>query len=99
MSSSKKKEFSFIQELKKDRQQTNQYKKDIVHRLLEKCRKDIKIFNSMNKTNYTFECPMFLTGFPTYDVKEITLELNKELKKIGLSTTYKIPDTIFISWE
>jgi hypothetical protein len=72
--------------------------KKLVGMLLKDCFILIESCNLCGATETLYECPLFVNGHYNYDVKDIALELNKELKIHGFTTLFIKPRFIKISW-
>lgn len=90
---------SFIQELQHDRQPLINQNHEIVDNILQLCIKHIKMLNSTGYTNIIYEVPSFLLGYPLYKISDISILVNKKLKKMGMKTLYTEPNKIYISWK
>lgn len=88
-----------IKELKKDREFFSVNNQNIIDRIFELCIKHIKFLNSMGNTNYVYQVPMFLLGFPVYDINTVSLAVHKKLKKKGFETFMMDGSKIYISWK
>jgi hypothetical protein len=87
----------FLQELKKKRDSSDQTK-NIIKFMVENCIKNIRLVNSNNVTQYLYEVPSFLLGYPLYDIQDIATNVNSQLKKKGLKTIYTSPNKIYVTW-
>lgn len=97
--SPKKNNDNIIAFLKKER--ANKYddiEKNILNELYKICINTIKIINESNKTEYIYEVPSFIPDYPLYNIEDISIKLNKILKKKGFSTTYIPINKIYIKW-
>jgi len=61
-----------IKELKKDREFFSVNNQNIIDTIYDLCIKHIKFLNSMGNTNYVYQVPMFLLGFPVYDINTVS---------------------------
>ena len=89
---------SFLEELKSERISGTPMTHEITMLLLDRCLDTIKLINKIGNSHYTFEVPYIVFGYPEFNVNEITLMVNTELKKKGLKTMYLEPNRIYISW-
>lgn len=94
----KKKIPTIIDELKKDRETISNYQDDIVSIILDKCIQAIKVINSSSRTEFIYDVPMMITGYPLYDLSSISCIVNNKLKKKGFKTIYIQPNKIYINW-
>ena len=94
------KKSSFLDELEKDRESSKFTKiySEITNNIVDSCVSNIKSLNKLGKTEYTFEIPYILVGYPLYDISEVSLSVNKYLKKKGLKTIFIEPNKIYITW-
>lgn len=90
---------NFINELQKDRNFIISQNNDILTHITENCIKHIKIINSSGNTSCVYEVPLFLYGYPLYDVRIISKAVNNKIKKMGLKSLYHDPNKIYISWK
>lgn len=89
----------FLKQLHKERQFITNQNNEIIQFILDLCLKNIKMLNSSAITSFIYDVPVFLPGFPLYKIDEISIAVNKKLKKIGLKTLYIEPNKIYISWK
>lgn len=90
----------FLKFLKNERKNINVDKNDeLINLLYNNCLHQIKLTNSFNITSLVYECPYYTLGFPSYDIKSVTLEINKKLKAMGFTTIFTKPNKILISWK
>lgn len=87
-----------IDELTKEREKKDDILDRLVIALYKICLKEVKFENKAGVTNMTFEVPMLLMGYPVYNQEEVTLLLNKMLKKKGFKTIFYEPCRININW-
>ncbi len=88
-----------LKELKKERDFLNSNNQDIVNHVYNLCIKHIKFLNSLGNTNYIYEVPVILVGFPLYDLKTVSLSVFKKLKKAGFEVFIPSLGKIYISWK
>ena len=93
-----KKKPEFIEELKKNRNYIHTQNLDIVNFIYKSCIDCIRQVNTTGTTEYIFEVPAFLMGYPVYDLVNISGKVNLKLKKAGLKTSFFNPNKIYISW-
>lgn len=93
------KQENLIKDLKKERGYTLDQTKDIHKTLTDKCIDTVKILNGNGLTEYLYETPMMIFGYPIFDVVELSILVNKSLKKKGFKTFFVKPNKIFISWK
>lgn len=87
-----------IKELADDRIVNDHHTKKTIKIILEKCIKFIKMINKAGKTNCVYEIPCIVSGQPMYSIQQITLAVNKHLKKMNFNTTYINPNKLYITW-
>ena len=89
----------FLNELKEKRNYIDTQLNDIAHSITNMCINSIKLINTNGVTNFIYEVPPFLIGYPLYNIKHVSYSVNKKLKKLGLNTVFFKPNKIYISWE
>lgn len=94
-----KKPSKLMEELKKERQRLDSNNYKIVDFITETCLKNIKMINSSGRTSFIYEVPPFLLGFPVYDLSNVSISVNKKLKKLGFFTTFLEINKILIKWS
>lgn len=90
---------NFINELSKERNTVTKYNNEILDNITDLCVKNIKLLNNRGTTEFIYEVPTFLLGYPLYDIDDMSHSVNKKLKKLGLYTIYNKPNQIYISWK
>ena len=93
-----KKKPDLIVELKKQRNFIDNQNKQIIKKILEVCIVSIKNINLTGTTEYVYEVPAFIIGFPLYDISGVTGLVSLELKRKGFKTTFIHPNKIHILW-
>ena len=88
---------SLKKELKKDRDVNDNFK-NIYKYIYNDCIKAIKYANSTFITETTYQVPMFLLGYPLYDVDKICSKLYNKLKNEGLSVKFLDKNILYIKW-
>ena len=53
----------------------------------------------MGNTNYIYQVPLLLVGFPVYDINIISVAVYKKLKTKGFETLLMEKNRIYISWK
>src|SRR4029078_5638731 len=89
----------FLKQLKKDRSYLDDQKKEIVKKIITVTLASIKNINLTGATELIYEVPLFLVGFPLYDVITISGLVSIDLKKMGFRTTFLHPNKIHILWN
>jgi hypothetical protein len=67
--------------------------------LLEKVYKKIQIGNSRNYYNCSYEVPVFVPGYPLYDIKRCIAFIIADLRGAGFVARFEKPSKIYISWN
>lgn len=93
-----KRNLNFIHSLKEKRSRGNN-ESEVVEIALKGCLGMIEAVNEINKTSIMYSCPSIIGHHIGYDITNITLELNKELRIRGFKTKYIKPNHIHISWD
>lgn len=87
-----------VDKLKKDAEERKKFKKKCFKNILELCLKKIEIVAKTNITNTWFEIPVFLLGFPSYEIDDSAEYIMKQLKKNGFKVYFLKPNFLFINW-
>lgn len=91
---------SFIDKLKKNRDKTNNFAKEVVKIIFDQIIKKIEFVNSSSLTITDYDIPCFLFGYPVYNHQEITSKIISKLKRTGLKVkeSGEISGRITIFW-
>ena len=87
-----------IEKLKKDAEEKKKYKKKCFKKIFEMCLSKIEIVAKTNTTNTWYEIPIFIFGFPSYNIEEASEYVTKKLEKNGFKVFFLKPNIIFINW-
>ena len=90
-----------MDELYKQKQQTEEHKIKIYQRVLARVHKKIKSTSRMrNSDKFTFFLlPEFILGVPRYNMVECTSYIIEKLIDNGFMNKYTHPNLLFISWQ
>lgn len=88
-----------ILELHRTLNEKKQKKYDCFDKILESCHKRIKYQTQNNKLNYFYEVPLYVVGFPIYDISLCIQYLIDVLEKEGFLVKYFFPKYLYISWD
>ena len=67
--------------------------------VLKGCHKRIIAQTDIKKMNMFYEVPLFVIGFPLFDISECIEFLIKELETNGFLVRYFFPRYLYISWD
>ena len=87
-----------IQELKKNAEEKKKLKIKCFNKILELVNNKILIISKTDSTSTWYEIPLFLLGYPTYEIKDCSKYLITKLTKNGFTVNYLEPNIILISW-
>lgn len=90
-----------LDDLFKEKKQTQEHKIKIYQRILARVHKKIKTTSRMrNSDTFTFFLiPEFILGIPRYDMAECTSYIIEKLTDNGFLLKYTHPNLLFISWK
>lgn len=90
-----------LDDLFKEKKQTQEHKIKIYQRILARVHKKIKTTSRMrNSDNFSFFLiPEFILGIPRYDMAECTSYIIEKLTDNGFLVKYTHPNLLFISWQ
>lgn len=87
-----------IKELKKNIKERKIVKYKCYNKILELIDNKILIISKTNEMSTWYEIPLFMLGFPTYEIKNCAEYLMKKLKKNGFTVNFLEPNILLISW-
>lgn len=90
---------NIINELHNERLEQHTYNNEISYTIYNMCINNIKMINNLGGTNIKYEVPLFLYGFPLYNIKTISIILLNKFKKNGFSSIYIKPNILLLSWK
>lgn len=67
--------------------------------VLKSCHKKIISQSEYKKLNIFYEVPMFMIGYPLFDIGECIEFMIKELESNGFLVRYFFPRYLYISWD
>lgn len=88
-----------VDKLKKDAEERRKFKKKCFKKILEMTLTKIEIVAKTNITNTWFEIPMFVLGFPSFEIDDCANYIIKKLKKNGFKVFFLKPNFLFINWS
>jgi len=90
-----------LDDLFKEKKETEQHKIKIYQRILARVHKKIKTTSRMrNSANFSFFLiPEFVLGIPRYNMAECTTYIIEKLSDNGFMIKYTHPNLLFISWQ
>jgi hypothetical protein len=92
------KKSNIIQELSNERNKEDKTKGIVLKKIFDLSIKSIKLDNSLGVRHTLFTVPMFMIGYPLYDIDEMTKLITKKLSKQDFKTKIIKTDTIYIKW-
>ena len=87
-----------VDKLKKDAEERRKFKKKCFKKILEMCLTKIELVAKTNTTNTWFEIPVFVLGYPSYEIEDCSRYIMKKLKKNGFKVFFLNPNFLFINW-
>jgi hypothetical protein len=87
-----------VDKLKKDADERKKFKKKCFKKILELCLKKIEIVAETDITNTWFEIPVFMLGFPSYEIEYSAKYIMNRLRKNGFKVFFLKPNFLFINW-
>jgi hypothetical protein len=72
---------------------------EIYETILSKCHKRIELITDNQKMNCFFDIPIFIIGFPLYDLNKCVEFVMNALIKNGFLVKYYFPTYLYISWD
>lgn len=88
-----------IKQLRQERTRDEVNISNLVKKIYDECLKMIRFKNRNGVTSMIYETPLIFPGFPLYDVVDVSVKLNKLLKRNKFKTTFMRPNKISINWE
>lgn len=77
-------------------------KDDFTHQVKDMLYKDcvgyIKTMNNVNVTECVYTVPMFMIGYPIYNVEEVTKYIGNKLKREKIKVKFLSEKEIFVKW-
>jgi hypothetical protein len=89
----------FLKTLKQERVQKTDISDKLVNKIVGQIITSIKYYNSLGKTECIEEIPYIMSGFPLYNVSEITAKVNSSLIRMKLKSEIVNDSMIYISWS
>ena len=68
-------------------------------KVVESCHKKITSQTRNNKLNCFYEVPMYVFGFPIFDINKCIEYLKNSLEADGFLVKYYFPKYLYISWD
>jgi hypothetical protein len=85
-------------EIAKSHQVRLEKRKECFDKILEICYKKIERVAKLNQSQFVYEVPEFVLGYPLFDINECIMHLYHKLTKNGFNAQYIFPRYLFISW-
>ena len=87
-----------VEKLKKEAKKREKLKKECYNKILTLINNKIIIVSKTNNTSTWFEIPLFMLGYPTYELKECSDYLIEKIKKNGFKISFLNPNILLINW-
>lgn len=87
-----------VKELKKMNDDKKKIKKECFKKILELINNKILLISKTDETSTWFEIPLFLLGYPTYDMSECSSYLKLKLETKEFKVNFLEPNILLISW-
>ena len=87
-----------LDELNEGRAFINNQTTVVVDIITENVIKTVKLVNSNGIRYHLYEVPFFLVGHPLYEITKVSINVNKNIKKLGLKSVYLKPNKLYVSW-
>lgn len=88
-----------IKNLHKEKDKYEKIKLKTFNKIYDRCVREVELVNKHeNVYCHVYEIPSFISGSPTYDVKECGDFLKLKFEKGGLEVEFVNPNNLFLSW-
>ena len=87
-----------VEEIKKNDKIKNKKKKECYLKILELINNKIIIISKTNQKYVWFEIPLFMIGYPKYDINHCSEYLIKQIKKNNFIVNFFLPNILIINW-
>jgi hypothetical protein len=88
-----------ILELHRTINEKNKNKGVAYDKVLELCHKRVKFHANNLKLNCFYEVPLYVFGYPTFDISKCIEYLKRSLENDGFLVKYYFPKYLYISWD
>ena len=68
-------------------------------KIIQSCHKKIITYTKNNKLNCFYEVPLYVIGFPIFDINKCIEYIKKSLEEDGFLVKYYFPKYLYISWD
>jgi len=85
--------------LRKEAKSKKLFEKECFNKILNMCLNKVDIVSKTGIDKTWFEIPKFLLGYPTYEIGQVAIFLNKELKKLNFNSWMAKENIIVIDWS
>ncbi len=87
-----------VKELKKMNNDKKKIKKECFKKILELINNKILLISKTEETSTWFEIPLFMLGYPTYDINECSSYLKLKLETKEFKVNFLEPNILLINW-
>ena len=88
-----------VDKLKKDAEERKKFKKKCFKKILELCLRKIEIVAKTDIISTWFEIPVFMLGYPSYEIEDSANYIMKKLRKNGFKVFFLKPTDIIIFFD
>ena len=87
-----------VKDLKEISEKKKKIKKECFKKLLELVNNKIILISKTDQTSTWFEIPLFMLGYPNYEIKECSDYIIKKLKENEFKVNFLEPNILLINW-
>ena len=87
-----------VKELKEIAERKKKIKKECFKKILELVNNKILLISKTDQTSTWFEIPLFMLGYPTYEIKESSNYIIKKLSEKEFNVNFLEPNILLINW-
>jgi hypothetical protein len=87
-----------VKELKEIAERKKKIKKECFKKILELVNNKILLISKTDQTSTWFEIPLFMLGYPTYEIKESSDYIIKKLSEKEFNVNFLEPNILLINW-
>lgn len=87
-----------VDDIKKEKKKKNLFKKACFKHILELVNNKIILISKTEARQTYYEIPLFVIGYPTYEIEEAKNYICNKLEKKGFKVFFLNPNIILINW-
>lgn len=87
-----------VNDIKKEKKKINKFRKSCFKHILELINNKIGIISKTDTRSTYYEIPLFVIGYPTYEIKDVVDYISPKLKKNGFEVSFLNPNYLLINW-